>query len=243
MNASGSKQDLLWNVPIDTPTSDTVTAVTTTNTSPLSEGDSEGPQKSILSSPTSTADLLSISASASMFLSDFARFPFPLPPLADLYNLSTNPMASLLLAQVGAAALNSLNQNIPTLSPFIEGPEQGSPRNTFSIAEHIREEVKEGENGEEKEEERETTNVERSRSNNESLFAEQKKHFTLTSLVKSYLPCAKLILKDKGSVTVPMESNIKRTYLTLKSVRSELRQDLKFVKDPIKRKWVLSQLM
>ncbi|VUZ42994.1 unnamed protein product [Hymenolepis diminuta] len=103
-----------------------------------------------------------------MFLSDFARFPFPLPPLADLYNLSTNPMASLLLAQVGAAALNSLNQNIPTSSPFIEGPEQGSSRNTFSIAEHIREEVKEGENGEEKEEEREATNVERSRSNNES---------------------------------------------------------------------------
>nr|CDS25372.1 conserved hypothetical protein [Hymenolepis microstoma] len=169
MNEGGSRQDLMWNEPIDISTPATATAVTTTTTTPLlPEEDSEGPQKSVFSNPTSTADLLSPSAQTSMFLPDFARFPFPLPPLADFYNLPTNPMAGLLLAQVGAAALNSLNQSTPTSRSSVGGLEHKSSRNMFSIANHIREEVNEGENQGGKEE-RDTTKVEKSESNNGSL--------------------------------------------------------------------------
>ncbi|VDO02009.1 unnamed protein product [Rodentolepis nana] len=172
MNETGSKQDLMWNEQIDISTPDTATAVTTTTTPLLPEEDSEGPQKSIFSNPVSSGDLLSPSAPASMFLPDFARFPFPLPSLADFYNLPTNPMAGLLLAQVGAAALNSLNQSTPISSPSVGGLEHRSSRNMFSIASHIREEVNEGENRKGKDEERETRKVERSGSNNGSRKSE-----------------------------------------------------------------------
>ncbi|KAM7536579.1 hypothetical protein Aperf_G00000084984 [Anoplocephala perfoliata] len=152
MNASGSKPDVMWSPPIDT-TPTTVTAAaaaaTTTTTSPLSEGESEGLPKSIFSIPPST-DLLSGTsfASSSMFLSNFTRLPFPIPSLAELCSLSINPMARLLLAQFGAAALSSLNQN-PPLSIPSGGSEQKSSKNLFSIADYIGEDdVKDGENRE-----------------------------------------------------------------------------------------------
>lgn len=81
-------------------------------------------------------------------------------------------MAKLLLTQVGAAALSSLKQKSSFSIPP-GGPDQKSSKNLFSIADHIGENMKDDENREDnrtvlREEERESTKTERSRSSNET---------------------------------------------------------------------------
>ena len=135
MNVSGSKTDV-WRAP------------TTIKTPPLSESQpSTSPLGFFKAPPLPLWNNAPLDLPAPVTSQDFLRFPFPSPDLCNIgfTSSATNAVTRFLLAQIGAAALSSLADTPTTTSAPTSTGIHNVGRNLFSIADHISDDVKDGE--------------------------------------------------------------------------------------------------